>query len=131
MDVIDVEIETEQVTKGAASARERVMNRAATLDDAELEAGLRSTEAVRRVADALELTLIAEVNKRGEERGLDGLYRDLRLPEGEVAEMAPDAVALAVGLGPYEARPSDRPTEISCRALSEGGGWVRPWTSRA
>lgn len=136
MDVIDVEIETEQVTRESAQvtsagvveallepvtgvvarARERAMSRTAAMDDSELEAGLRSAEAVRRVADALELTLIAEVNRRGEERGPDGLYRDLRLPEGEVAEMAPDAVALAVGLGPYEAA---RRCDLAARAATD------------
>lgn len=83
--------------------RERASATAHGLDDTALEGGLRAAEAIRRAADGLELTFVAEVNRRGEERGDDGWFRDVRLGPGEVADMASDTVAIAVGAGPWEA----------------------------
>lgn len=97
-------------------ARDTTMASAASRDDAQLEGGLRATETARRAVDALELALVAEVNRRGEERGADGLYRDRRLAEGQVADMAPDAVALAIGVGPTEAA---RRCDLAARASTD------------
>lgn len=96
--------------------REHGAGTAATLTDEELEALLCSTEAVRRAADALELTLIAEVNLRGETRGDDGLHHDVRLGPGEVADMAPDTVGIAVGAGPFE---SGRRCDLAARTSTD------------
>lgn len=96
--------------------RERVGVRAQWLDDAELEGALCATEAVRRAADAVELVLIAEVNRRGEERGPDGLFHDTRLGEGQVSDMAPDTVGIAVGAGPSEAA---RRCDLAARATTD------------
>ena len=96
--------------------RERASVGAHALADAQLEGALCATEAVRRAADAVELVLIAEVNRRGEERGPDGLFRDTRLGEGQVADMAPDTVGVAVGAGPSEAA---RRCDLAARATTD------------
>lgn len=110
--------------------RERTSVGAHALADAQLEGALCATEAVRRAADAVELVLIAEVNRRGEERGPDGLFRDTRLGEGQVADMAADTVGVAVGAGPSEAA---RRCDLAARATTDladlaaliGGGRLR------
>lgn len=96
--------------------RERASAGAHRLSDAQLEGALCATESVRRAADAVELTLIAEVNRRGEERGPNGLFRDTRLGEGQVADMAPDTVGVAVGAGPSEAA---RRCDLAARATTD------------
>ncbi|WP_169796880.1 HNH endonuclease signature motif containing protein [Janibacter corallicola] len=96
--------------------REDALTDAVALDDAGLEEMLVATEAARRSADALELALVAEVGRRGEERGPDGFYRDVRLEAGRVAEMAPDTVALAIGVRPNEAT---RRCELAARAATD------------
>lgn len=96
--------------------RERASVGAHALADAQLEGALCATEAVRRAADAVELVLIAEVNRRGEERGPDGFFRDSRLGEGQVADMAPDTVGVAVGAGPSEAA---RRCDLAARATTD------------
>lgn len=130
MDVIEAEPLTaepsaqDKVTEGALgtalrlvrSARERAESTAPSLDDAQLEGALRATESARRAVDALELTLVAEVNRRGEERGPDGLFREVRLAQGQVAEMAPDAVALTLGVGSSE---STRRCRLAARAATD------------
>ncbi len=98
------------------AARRRAGAAAPAMDDTDLEAGLRATEGVRRAADAMELTLIAEVNRRGERVSDDGRYREVRLAPGEVADMAPDTVAIAVGTGPYEA---GRRCDLAARAATD------------
>lgn len=123
-----------QILAEALVLLERVRERAAAgahrFDDMGLERALGATEAVRRAADAVELTLIAEVNRRGEERGPDGLFRDVRLAEGQVADMAPDTVGVALRAGPYEA---GRRCDLAARAATDladltdlvGGGRLR------
>ena len=101
--------------KHARRSRKRA-RRAAHASDQALEAALRATEEARRVVDALELRLVAEVNRRGEEEGPDGLFRDARLEAGRVAEMAPDAVALAIGVRPREA---SRRCDLAARAATD------------
>ncbi|WP_169797297.1 HNH endonuclease signature motif containing protein [Janibacter limosus] len=86
------------------------------MDDAELESTLSATEAARRAVDAMELTLVAELNRHGERRGSDGLYRDVRLAVDQVAEMAPDALALAIGVAPAEA---DRRCRLAARSATD------------
>ncbi|KRE35785.1 hypothetical protein ASG73_13890 [Janibacter sp. Soil728] len=97
-------------------ARSRALDAPSAIDDQELEASLRATEAARRAVDAMELTLVAELNRHGEQRCSDGIYRDERLAEGQVAEMAPDALALAIGVGPTEA---DRRCRLAARAATD------------
>lgn len=104
------------VLRLVGSTREDALDSTPGYEDAELEGALRATEAVRRSVDALELTLVAEVDRRGEERGPDGLFHDIRLAEGQVAEMAPDAVALAIGVGPTEA---GRRCDLAARAATD------------
>ncbi len=96
--------------------RDRASAGAHALADAQLEGALCATEAVRRAADAVELVLIAEVNRRGEERGPDGLFHETRLDEGQVADMAPDTVGVAVGAGPSEAA---RRCDLAARATTD------------
>ena len=104
------------VLGAVSAARHRVLRGAPGLDDGQLERGLVATEAVRRAVDGLELALVAEVGRRGEERGPDGRYRDVRLPAGTVADMAPDAVAVATGIGPTEA---SRRCAVASRAATD------------
>lgn len=104
------------VLASVGAARDRAVRDAARLDDGQLERALVATEAVRRAVDGLELVLVAEVGRRGEERGPDGQYREVRLPAGEVAEMAPDAVAVAIGTGPTEA---GRRCAVASRAATD------------
>ncbi|MDN5717257.1 MAG: HNH endonuclease [Janibacter sp.] len=99
-----------------AGARERTLAAATAIDDPELEAALRATEAARRAVDAMELTLVAELNRHGERRDSDGRYRDVRLAVDQVAEMAPDALALAIGVGTTEA---DRRCRLAARAATD------------
>lgn len=65
--------------------------------DGQVEAALAAAEWLRRAADALALTVIGEIDRRGEQRGEDGVYRARRLPAGQVAEVAADVVAVATG----------------------------------
>ncbi len=109
------------VISGVARAHAGARTAAPGMDDRDLEAALRSTEAARRTIDALELTLVAELNRRGEERGPDGLFRELRLPADRVADMAPDVLALAVAVGPTEA---GRRCELAARAATDLAGIV-------
>lgn len=104
------------VLGAVTTARDRALRGAPGLDDAQLEGALVATEAVRRAVDGLELALVAEVGRRGEERGPDGRYRDVRLPAGTVADMAPDAVAVATGVGPTEA---SRRCAVASRAATD------------
>ena len=104
------------VLGAVTTARDRVLRGAPGLDDGQLERGLVATEAVRRAVDGLELALVAEVGRRGEERGPDGRYREVRLPAGTVADMAPDAVAVATGIGPTEA---SRRCAVASRAATD------------
>ncbi len=106
----------EGVLTSVARARDRALRGASRLDDGQLERALVATEAVRRAVDGLELVLVAEVGRRGEERGPDGRYREVRLPAGTVADMAPDAVAVATGLGPTEA---SRRCAVASRAATD------------
>src|SRR5690606_22711312 len=75
-----------------------------------------TTERLRRAADALELSVIGQAARWGEERGLDGLYRRVRLPEGEVAEFAPEAVALATKASTWAA--GER-CDLAARAVTD------------
>lgn len=106
----------EGALRAVTSARDRAVRGVAGLDDGQLERALVATEAVRRAVDGLELVLVAEVGRRGEERGPDGRYREVRLPEGAVADMAPDAVAVATGIGPTEA---GRRCAVASRAATD------------
>ena len=96
--------------------RERCRDSTAPVDDPELEARLRATEAARRAIDAMELTLVAELNRHGERRGSDGIHREVRLAVDQVAQMAPDALALTVGIGPSEA---DKRCRLAARAATD------------
>lgn len=105
-----------QVLGAVGRARDRALSSASSMDDAELESTLSATEAARRAVDAMELTLVAELNRHGERRGSDGLYRDVRLAVDQVSEMAPDALAVAIGVGPTEA---DRRCRLAARAATD------------
>ena len=52
----------------------------------------------------------------GEERGPDGVYRPVHLPEGEEAEFAAEAVGLATRAGPWEA---GQRCDLAARAITD------------
>src|SRR5699024_4106311 len=89
--------------KRVRKARKRVGKHGEDADEAVLTEVLQATERLRRVADALELAVIGEAVRWGEERGDDGIYRRVHLELGEVADFAVEAVGVAVRVGPYEA----------------------------
>lgn len=69
----------------------------------ELSDALAALEAARRSIDGAQLGVIGEVARRSEARGPDGYVHPVRGPEGEVADIAPDVVALTIDAGPTEA----------------------------
>lgn len=89
--------------RGLGRAREGVDRRGGRADERTLAQVLAATERLRRAADALELTVIGQTMRWGEERGPDGRYRSVHLAEGESAEFAAEAVALATRASPFEA----------------------------
>lgn len=93
----------EESFRGLGRARKGVDERGGRADERTLTRVLTATERLRRAADALELTVIGQTMRWGEERGPDGLYRPVHLAEGESAEFAAEAVALATRAGSWEA----------------------------
>lgn len=93
----------EESFRGLGRAREGVDRHGGRADERTLTQVLAATERLRRAADALELTVIGQTMRWGEEQGPDGLYRRVHLPEGESAEFAAEAVGLAMRAGPWEA----------------------------
>ncbi len=89
--------------KRVRKARKRVTKHGEDADEGSLTKVLQATERLRRVADALELAVIGEAVRWGEERGDDGIYRRVHRDLGEVADFAVEAVGVAVRAGPYEA----------------------------
>ncbi|WP_068265188.1 HNH endonuclease signature motif containing protein [Janibacter limosus] len=85
----------EESFRGLGRARAGVTERGGRADERSLTEVLTATERLRRAADALELSVLGQVVRWGEERGPDGIYRQVRLREGEVAEFAEEAVAMA------------------------------------
>ncbi|SMC59172.1 HNH endonuclease signature motif containing protein [Janibacter indicus] len=106
----------EESFRGLGRVREGVGEQAARADEASLGEMLQAAERLRRVADALALTVIGHAARWGEEVGDDHVYRPVRLPAGEVAEFAVEAVALAVGAGPPEA---GRRCDLAARAVTD------------
>ena len=94
----------EESFRGLGSARVGVRDRGGRADEATLTRVLEATERVRRAADALELMVVGQAVRWGEERGEDGVYRAVHLEAGEVAEFAVEAVGLTVRAGTFEAR---------------------------
>ena len=84
----------EESFRGLGQARAGVTERGGRADETSLTCVLQATERLRRAADALELSVLGQVVRWGEERGPDGIYRQVHLREGEVAEFAEDAVAM-------------------------------------
>lgn len=93
----------EESFRGLGRARQGVDERGSRADEQTLTRVLTATERLRRAADALELTVIGQTMRWGEECGPDGIYRTVHLPEGESAEFAAEAVGLAMRAGPWEA----------------------------
>ena len=105
----------EESFRGLGQIRERATAQAGRADEQTLTRMLQATERLRRAADALELTLLGHASRFGEEVGEDHVYRPVRLPEGEVAEFAVDALGLALGAGAGEA---GRRCDLSARAIT-------------
>lgn len=106
----------EESFRGLGRAREGVSVHGGRADSEELTEVLLATERLRRVADALELAVVGEASRWGEERGPDGLYRPVQLPRGQVAEFAPEAVAAATHMGTWAA--GDQ-CELAARAVTD------------
>ncbi|WP_433955857.1 hypothetical protein [Janibacter indicus] len=106
----------EESFRGLGRVREGVGEQAARADEASLGEMLQAAERLRRVADALALTVIGQAARWGEEVGDDHVYRPVRLPAGEVADFAVEAVALAVGAGPPDA---GRRCDLAARAITD------------
>lgn len=106
----------EESLRGLAMARRGVSERGGRADERTLTQVLEATERLRRAADALELTVIGHTVRWGEERGPDGTYRPVHLPEGEMAEFAAEAVGLAMRAGPWEA--GER-CDLAARAVTD------------
>ena len=106
----------EESFRGLGRVREGVGEQAARADEASLGEMLQAAERLRRVADALALTVIGHAARWGEEVGDDHVYRPVHLPAGEVADFAVEAVALAVGAGPPEA---GRRCDLAARAVTD------------
>ena len=106
----------EESFRGLGQIRERAAAQAGRADEQTLTRMLQATERLRRAADALELTLLGHASRFGEEVGEDHVYRPVRLPEGEVAEFAVDALGLALGAGAGEA---GRRCDLSARAITD------------
>lgn len=102
--------------RGLGSAREGVSARGGGADERSLTQVLETTERLRRAADALELSVIGQAARWGEERGPDGIHRRVRLPQGEVAEFAPEAVALATKASTWAA--GER-CDLAARAVTD------------
>lgn len=77
-------------------------------DVAMLTAAAVAVERVRRSADAAQLAILAELARRGFETGPDGSTLETRAPAGEVAELACDTIALALGCSDHDARTRSR-----------------------
>lgn len=92
-------------------------------DVGRLTEAAESLERVRRATEAAVLMVVGELSRRGHERGEDGRLREVRGPVGEVAEMATDAVAMALGCTDHEAH---RRTGLATRLGSDLGPLIRP-----
>lgn len=106
----------EESFRGLGRAREGVIARGGRADEATLTQLLETTEQMRRAADALELAAIGHAVRWGEERGDDGRYRPVHLEEGEVADFAIEAVAVALRAGTFEAQTR---CDVAARSLSD------------
>lgn len=85
----------EESFRGLGRARAGVTERGGRADEETLTHVLTATERLRRAADALELSVIGQAGRWGEERGPDGIYRPVHLPIGQMGEFAAEAVATA------------------------------------
>ncbi|WEV78616.1 hypothetical protein O9K63_02120 [Janibacter cremeus] len=106
----------EESFRGLGNARERVSARGRRADEQTLTRALETTERLRRAADALELSVIGQAVRWGEERGPDGIYRAVHLDEGEVAEFAVEAVGVTLRASTYEARGR---CDLAARAVTD------------
>src|SRR5699024_12735585 len=106
----------EESFRGLGRAREGVDARGGRADERTLTRVLAATERLRRAADALELSVIGQAMRWGEERGPDGVYRPVHLPEGEEAEIAAEAGGLATRAGAWEA---GQRCDLAARASTE------------
>ncbi|WP_106819459.1 HNH endonuclease signature motif containing protein [Janibacter massiliensis] len=82
-----------------------------------------SLERVRRAADAAQLAVLADIGRRGHDRGPDGSLVETRTPPGLVAEMAPDVVAMTLDCRPHESRVR---TELAVRLAHDLDPLLRP-----
>lgn len=106
----------EESFRGLGQARAGVSAQGGRADERTLTRVLMETERLRRAADALELSVIGQAVRWGEECGPDGVYRQVHLPVGQVAEFASEAVGLAMRAGSWEA--GDR-CELAARAVTD------------
>lgn len=106
----------EESFRGLGSARAGVREQSGRADEATLTRVLEATERVRRAADALELMVVGQAVRWGEQRGEDGVYRTVHLKPGEVADFAVEAVGLTVRAGRFEAR---NRCDLAARAVTD------------
>ena len=106
----------EESFRGLGEARRRVSERGGGADERTLTRALEVTERLRRAADALELEVIAQTARWGEQRGEDGIHRAVHLPAGEVADFAPEAVAVTLHCSTHEAA---RRCDVAARAVTD------------
>lgn len=106
----------EESFRGVGRAREGVDRRGGRADERTLTQVLTATERLRRAADALELSVIGQAIRWGEECGPDGIYRRVHLPEGDEAEFAAEAIGLATRAGPWEA---GQRCDLAARAVTD------------
>lgn len=106
----------EESFRGLDSAREGVCAWGGRADEQSLTQVLEITERLRRAADALELSIIGQAVRLGEELGENGIHRPVHLQEGQVAEFATEAVSLALGASTYEA---GQRCDLAARAVTD------------
>ncbi|KRE38370.1 hypothetical protein ASG73_05320 [Janibacter sp. Soil728] len=106
----------EESFRGLGQARAGVSERGGRADQTSLTCVLQATERLRRAADALELSVLGQVVRWGEERGPDGIYRQVHLREGEVAEFAEEAVAMVTHASTWAA--GER-CDLAARAVTD------------
>lgn len=119
----DIEMLCPKLREGLEVVAMTAATLAPSQDDESLTAALVAVEQVRRAADAAQLAVLAELARRGAEVGPDGEPREVRMPAGEVADLAEDAVTVAIDCTGYEAATR---CELAVRVADDLDPLLRP-----